>query len=618
MSEVQNKLYRFLAKYYQREEQNIKNLNEKIKNEKLNRQYIFYGDYILSQVKKQIINLLKSSFPNLEINDLLIEEPPFHIKADFCFACFDLGKQLKKSPLLLAEEIAEIININSQDLFIQSAQATAAYVNLNLKPEIYSSVLRQILEMNDKYGESDLNKDKIVLIDYSSPNIAKPIGLNHLPSTIIGQVLGNIYWQTGASVIRHNYLGDWGTNFGALLWAYLHWADEQKIKASPARELKNLYVRFFEEATQNEKLIDEAREMFKKLEEGDSKLLSLWKKIRDLSIKDFEKVYKQLGIKFDTYLGESYFLENIDKIIDEVLDKQIAKKGDDLSIIVDSLNNLPSFLLRKADGTTLYLTRDLSALKMRLEKFNADVILYVVGSEQSLHFQQLFALAERLGYLTENKKAYHVPFGLILIDGKKMATRKGSLIEMEDLLNEAVERAKSIVVKKNSSVKEKKLLKIAEIIGIGAVVYNNLRSSRLQNIDFNWERVLNFESASAPYLQYSCVRIKSILKKLELSNKEIFLPQQIIFENNLEFQLMKKLMLFPDIILRVQLENAPHYLCNYLEDIAQLFNKFYDETSIIKTTDENLRNSRIALIKSLLLVLEKSLNLLNIQVPEMM
>jgi len=622
MINSRDKLYNFLHKYYQKEKTRIAGLNKKIKNEQSIRQYINHKDYLLYQIQAEIVNLLKKNFLNFDIleEDIILEEPPLYIQADFCFACFGLGKKIKKPPLLLAEEISEIINKNTTNLSVKQSEAKAAYVNLILKKEIHFNVLKQVLFLNEKYGESDFNKKKIVLIDYSSPNIAKPIGLNHLPSTIIGEVLANIYFETGASVIRHNYLGDWGTNFGALLWAYFHWGNDEKIKKDGVEELKNLYVRFFDKASKNEKLIKEARELFNRLENGDLKLLKIWKKFRDLSVKDFIKTYKRLGIQFDTYLGESYFLEETEELLEEAINKGVAIKKDDNLVVIESLDELPSFLLRKEDGSTLYLTRDAAALKVRFELFNLELILYVVGSEQSLHFQQLFALAKNLGYLDDRKRAVHIPFGLILIEGKKMATRKGSLIGMNNLIDEAVRRAKQIILKKSPQLAKTKIDKIAEQVGLGAVIYNSLKQSRLQNINFDWDEVLNFESASAPYLQYSCVRIKSILEKVRaddlrnLSEENI----KIYFKETIEFDLLKKLMIFPVVIWRAQKENSPHFICIYLEELAQLFNRFYDSISVIKTIDDNLRNSRIMLIKAVHQVLEKGMNLLNIKTPSKM
>jgi len=414
------------------------------------------------------------------------------------------------------------------------------------------------------------------------------------------------------------------------MWAYIHWGDDKKIEENSVVELKNLYVRFFEEAEKDKNLLNEARELFNRLENGDLELLKLWEKFRDLSINDFKKVYKRLGVEFDTYLGESYFLAEVDKIVKEAIQKGIAIENKENNlVIVESLKNLPSFLLKKEDGSTLYLTRDLAALKKRFELFNLNLLLYVVGSEQSLHFQQLFALAEALGYLNQkNKKAEHISFGLILIEGKKMATRKGSLIEMNELLDEAVEKSKKIILAKNPEMTENKINEIAEKIGIGSIIYNSLKQSRLQSINFDWDKVLNFEAASAPYLQYSCVRIKSILKKFlnnDSSNQkeinfEIYLKdlENINFENEVELAVIKKMMFFPVVILRAQKENSPHYICTYLEELAQLFNKFYDSVSVIKTIDEKLKNSRILLIKAVLQVLEKGLNLLNIKIPEEM
>ncbi|HOL53849.1 MAG TPA: arginine--tRNA ligase [Candidatus Paceibacterota bacterium] len=624
MTDAKEKLQKFIKKYYQKEEKNIEQIKQRIKKEKEERQLIDRASYHLFQIQKEIKEIIAKNYTDLalEEKDIILEEPPLFIKSELCFGCFSMAKKLKKAPVLISEEVANFINVSGEKQFIAEAKSEGPYVNLNLKPEVYGRALNQIISLGERYGENNLNAGKVILIDYSSPNIAKPIGLNHLPSTIIGQVLGNLYYETGASVIRHNYLGDWGTNFGALLWAYFHWGDDKKIQENPVVELKNLYVRFFEEAAQNETMLNEARELFNQLENGDEKLLKLWKKFRDLSIKDFKKVYKRLGIEFDCYLGESYFLNQTEAVIDEAIQKGIAKaNAENQLVVVDSLVGLPSFLLRKEDGSTLYLSRDLAALKVRFELFDLDWLLYVVGSEQSLHFQQLFALAEAMGYLNAKRKAKHIPFGLILIEGKKMATRKGSLIEMDELIAEAIERAKELIVKKDPQINERDIKKISEQIGLGAVIYNSLKQSRLQNINFDWEKVLNFEAASAPYLQYSCVRIKSILRRIAQSRDLKIDPDQLMnitFADKTEFEILKKLMLFPAVIINAQEEDAPHLLCTYLEELAQLFNRFYDNVSVIKTTDENLKNSRVLLIKATLQVLEKGLGLLNIKVPNKM
>ena len=456
---------------------------------------------------------------------------------------------------------------------IGSAEPAGPYLNLILdKEKIYSLVLSQNGKLKSKYGESDINIKKVALIDYSGPNIAKPIGVGHLRSTVIGQALANIYEATGYSVVKDNHLGDWGTQFGKLVYAYRRWGDKKKIAENPIKELNELYIKFHEEAEKIRKLKTKPGRFSKKWKRGTKKLLRLWTNFRKISIAEFKKVYERLGIKFDTYIGESYFAGETDKIVEECLlrrlaptetagkvgaptkaseEKNLAKTDKETgAIVVEDLDGLPSFLLRKKDDSGLYITRDLAALIFRTEVFKPDEIIYVVGDEQSLHFRQLFALARALGYI-DGAKVKHIGFGLVLSDGEKMSTRKGTLIELENLIKQSVEKSKEILRQKNKELSEKEMEEISEIVGLGAVIYNDLRQSRQKNISFDWKRMLDFEGGSAVYLQYTVARINSILKKLDIGEKEARISKPI-FEKESEFALAKKIMFFPLIILEAQ------------------------------------------------------------------
>jgi len=576
---------------------------KKIQNKLKKQKAIPFNYYLINQIKKEILHLLKIKEINLELS-------PSHIKADLSFACFKKNQNHSQ----IAQQYASLLNQASLK-FIQEAQNLGPFVNLKLKAQVvYPRILQEILELKDDYGRSDVNAHKVALLDYSHPNIAKPMGVGHLRSTIIGQALNNLYQATGYLTIAENYLGDWGTQFGELIWAYQKWADSQKVAQNPLRELKNLYVRFHQEATRNPLYQKEAREIFQKLERKDDQLLGLWKKFRDLSVREFKRIYRLLQVSFDLYTGEGFAASYTNQVIEECLKKKIAQAKKDSFLVVVKLRGLPSFLLRKEDGSTLYLTRDLAALRLRRQIFNPEVILYVVGEEQTLHFQQLFALAQKLGYLKKKDQAKHISFGLMLLEGKKMATRRGRLIEAEDLIKEVIKQAQSLVKKKNPHLSQKEVEKNAQIIGLGAIFYNDLRQSRQKNISFDWERMLDFKAASAAYLQYTWVRINSILRKVQ---KKPAL-KDFVFEEEKEFYLAQKLMFYPQIVLQAQKADSPHLLCLYLEELAKAFSQFYEAISVLRTKEERLFASRLALIKATGQVIKNGLALLNIKVPEKM
>ena len=589
----------------------VEKIKKRIVKELSFKKAVIFSNYALVKIKKSLGVILETDADKLSLNT-----PPEHIKTDLSLDSFgSVSDYGGNDPKKLAGDWAKKIN-ETKNEFIESAQALGPYLNINLKKQkIYSLLLKNVSKLKDKFGQNDLNAKKVVVIDYSGPNIAKPIGVGHLRSTIIGQALANIYEATGYSVIRDNHLGDWGTQFGKLVYAYRQWGDKKKIAKNPIKELNELYIKFHEEAEKNLEIEDSAREIFQKMEKGDSELIKLWMKFRSISIAEFKKIYERLGIKFDAYLGESYFAGETDKIVKECLEKKLAKKDEETgAIAVEDLEGLPSFLLRKKDDSGLYITRDLAALIFRVEVFEPDDILYAVGEEQSLHFRQLFALARALGYI-DGAKAKHIGFGLVLSGGEKMSTRKGTLIELEELIKQSVEKSKEILRQKNKDLNEKEIEEISEIIGLGAVVYNDLRQSRQKNISFDWKRMLDFESGSAVYLQYTVARINSILKKLDAGEAEEKISKPV-FEKESEFALARKMMFFPQIILEAQKHNSPHLIAVYLEEMAQLFNPFYNEVSIIGTKDAKLRLSRILLIKSVATLIKNGLNLLGVKTPE--
>ena len=612
-----------LRDYKEEIRESIDNVQKRIKAEKEGRNYIEYFDYPAGKLKHELSLVLQQALGLQEDQVVELITPPSHVSGDFALEIFDLAKKLGEKPNILTKRIVEYIN-SHETFLIKEASAVDAFVNVEIhKEKFYQDVIVKIIELGEHYGECDVNAGKLAIIDYSAPNIAKPIGVGHLRSTIIGQALSNIYHETGYGIVKDNHLGDWGTQFGSLIYAYKMWGDEKKIEENPIGELKDLYVKFHQFAEEHPEIKDNARELFAKLEQKDPELIALWKRFRDLSLKDFGRVYDRLGIKFDTYIGESYFIDQANKVVEDCLIKGFCKKDEaSETVVVDKTNDTPSFLLRKQDGSTLYLTRDLATLQFRINTFNPDTILYVVGSEQDLNFRQLFGFGKRVGYLPDSVKAKHIGFGMVLSEGRKMSTRKGTLIELEDLILQATEKSKKILLQKNPDIDFRELEKISEIIGVGAILYNDLRQSRNKNISFDWDKMLDLEGGSAVYLQYSYVRINSILKRLNEVFGEIDLSVlgkgEIAFTNNSEFNLAKKLMIFPEILLKAQQTDSPHLICGYLEELAQLFNSFYNEVSVIKTEDQKIRDSRVALIKSVSIVIKKGLALLNINVPDKM
>lgn len=611
------------ASYELEAAESVKVVQEKIKKDKESRKFVDLDDYPSEELKAEVVEVLKESIGVQDVGAVGLSVPPAHISGDFTLEVFNLAKKLGEKPNVLARKIADCINERERAL-VKDASVAGAFVNVEThKDALYRDILAKVIELGERYGESDVNAGKVAVIDYSAPNIAKPIGVGHLRSTIIGQALANLYHETGYGVIKDNHLGDWGTQFGSLIYAYKKWGDENKIAKNPIGELKDLYVKFHAFSEEHPGVKDNARELFTRLEKKDPELVALWKRFRDLSLKDFERVYEQLGIKFDTNIGESYFTEQADKLVDECMAKGLCRKDETSeAVVVDQMGEIPSFLLRKQDGSSLYLSRDLATLQFRINTFKPDAILYVVGNEQDLNFKQLFELGKRAEYLPDGVETKHIGFGMVLRDGKKMSTRKGTLIELEDLLSQSIEKSREILLKKNPDANQKELEKVSEIVGVGAIIYNDLRQSRIKNISFDWNKMLDLEGGSAVYLQYSYVRINSILRKLTETYGEIDLStlkkEDISFANKSEFDLAKKLMMFPETVLKSQQTDSPHRICTYLEELAQLFNSFYNEVSLLRTEDIKLRESRIALSKGVASVIKKGLSLLSIKVPEKM
>lgn len=533
----------------------------------------------------------------------LVEIPPNEELGDFAFPCFSLARSLKKNPLEIAQELTEKLR-KKMPKEISGVQQKGAYVNFFIDKKILvKKAFKESLEKN--FGKNKEGKGKIVVIDMSAPNIAKPFGIGHLRSTIIGNSISKIAEMNGCKTIKINYLGDWGTQFGKLILGYKKWGDEKKLKDNPIHYLNELYIK----VNSDESLKQDARDEFKKLEEGEKENTELWKKFRKESLKEFDKIYKILGVEFDEISGESLYNEKMKMVMDKLKDKKLIEKDQGAEIINLNDEGLGVALIKKSDGTSLYVTRDLAAAIDRKEKYNFDKLIYEVGQEQKLHFKQLFKILEKMG-CDWTKDCVHVSHGLYLDkDGKKFATRKGKTIFMKDILEETINKAKENL-KEKSGISKKETEKRAVKIALSAILYGDLKNSPNNNIIFDAEKFLNFEGDTGPYLLYSYARANSIHKKVK-NNK----PIKILDLNNCEVKLVKKINEFPEIIKKAFSRLAPNILANYSFELAQTFNEFYHSCPVIGNAKEGFR---LKLVDAFRATLKKSLELLGINVLEEM
>lgn len=500
--------------------------------------------------------------------DVLIEHPKNRTMGDYAIPCFPYAKKMHKNPMEIATFLKEKL-----EPFYEKVEVVNGYVNLFLpKKEWTKKIVEEIIEKKESYGDFEKN-DKRIVIEYSSPNIAKPFGVGHLRSTVIGEALKNICKKAGFCVYTINYLGDYGTQFGKLIYAYKTWGNEEEMNIHPIDELKRVYVKFHEEAQKNPLLEEEGRTYFKKLEEGDAECLRLWKWFREESLKEFQKTYDLLGINsFDSYSGESYYKDKMKEVIKELEEKNLLEKSEGATII--PLDDLPPALIKRSDGATLYITRDLAAIFDRKEKYGFDEMLYVAGNEQILHFDQLKRIIKKMDYPFW-KDIHHIGFGLILQNGKKMSTRQGKSVKLQDVLEEAVSLAYKYVEEKNPSLENKE--DIAKKIGVGAVTFNDLKNYRMNDIEFHLEDTLRFEGNTGPYVQYTYARINSLLenrKGIEISYDEIEINESI-------WNIIQRLNAFQETILSAKENYDPSYIAKYLLDLCADFNHFYAKEKIV-------------------------------------
>lgn len=539
--------------------------------------------------------------------EALIEVPNNTEHGDLAFPVFTLAKAFRKAPNLIAEELVQQIDTTA---FSQVAPV-GPYINFKLdRQKISDQIIKEVNQAGENYGSLDIGQGKNVTIDMSSPNIAKPMSMGHLRSTVIGNALSLILKKINYHTININHLGDWGTQFGKLIVAYQKWGDEAKVKADPVNELVKLYVEFHERAEEDPSLDDEGRAAFKRLEEHDPEMIQLWTWFKDESLKEFDKVYRMLNVHFDHYTGESFYNDKMDEIVDLLEEKGLSEIDQGSLIVRLDEYDLPPALIKKSDGATLYITRDLATAYYRHRTYNFDQSLYVVGNEQSNHFKQLKAVLEKMGN-DWAQSMHHIPFGLITVGGKKLSTRKGKIILLEEVLNEAIRLASEQIEAKNPDLPNKE--EVAHQVGVGAVVFHDLKNDRTNNFDFELEEVVQFEGETGPYVQYTHARIHSILIRYE---QTIDLNAALSLTDDYSWELVKKLQAYPSTIVRAAERYEPSIISKYVIQLAQLFNRYYANVRILND-DEEL-NARMALLNAVATVIKDGLSLLGVAAPERM
>ena len=563
--------------------------------------------------KFEIAKLI-SSAADIDVEEVIsaIEIPPNSDMGDYAYPCFKLAKVFRKAPPMIAGELVE--KIEKKD-FIKEIKTVGAYINFFTEKSVYvKEVLESVLTKEADYGKSTEGNGKTIVIDYSSPNIAKPFHVGHLRSTVIGNAIYKIYECLGYNCEGVNHLGDWGTQFGKLIVAYKKWGSKEAVEKDGIQELMKIYVKFHDGAEKEPSLDDEARLWFVKMQDGDEEALTLWKWFYDISIKEFERVYEMLGVKFDAYTGESFYNDKMDVVVEELKEKNLLKESEGAMIVDLEEDKMPPCLIIRKDGGTLYATRDITAALYRKKTYNFEKCIYLTALDQNLHFAQWFKVIEKMGY-EWSKDLVHVPFGLVSLDTGKLSTRHGNVVLMEELLNQAINETTKIIEEKNPDLPNKE--EVAKQVGIGAVIFNDLYNNRIKDVVFSWSRMLNFDGETGPYVQYTHARACSLINKV-CGSEEI--------DKNVDFSLLndeasvevcKLIEMYPAKIKDAAAKFEPSIVTRHLVDIAQAFNKFYHDNPIMSSEDE-VKKARIALVYAVKTILASGLKLLGINAPKQM
>ena len=561
-------------------------------------------------VSSKVLEVIKNNFQGIDIvaEDiaLMLEYPPDTSMGDIALPCFKLSKTLRRSPIQIAQTIADGLS----DLSIKKAEAVNGYLNICISDDYLSNVLRgEILNKGEKYGSDDFGKGKTVVLDYSSPNVAKPFHIGHLGTTVIGHSLKKLHEFVGYDCVGINYLGDWGTQFGKMIVAFKKWGDRDAINEGGIDKLVELYVKFHHAAEEDSALNDEARAEFHKLELGDEENIALWKWFIEISIAEYKKTYGQLGIEFDSYKGESFYTDKMPAQVQKLRDMGLLKIDDGASIVDLEEYNMPPCLILKRDGSTLYPTRDIAAAVYRKQTYDFDKAIYVTSAGQSLHFAQWFKVVELMQY-DWHDKLVHIPYGTVSINGAKLATRTGNVILLKDLFAQAIEKVSEIMDEKNPNLENKD--KVAEAVGVGAIVFYYLSSNRIRDINFVLEDALSFDGNTGPYVQYTYARTCSLIEK----SKDRDLDGNIIFTAEEERELVKTLTRFPEKVLEALDSYEPSVVTRYILDVATAFNRFYHNCQILSAEDKNVLSTRIALTQATNYVLGNAFELICLKKTE--
>ena len=548
---------------------------------------------------------LLNGFSTADIFDML-EYPADRKLGDIALPCFKLSKAMRMPPQKIAESLCAGLKANAECANVfEKIENVNGYLNFYISNDY---LLKNLNGMSDPdYGSSDVGKGKTIVIDYSSPNIAKPFHIGHLRSTVIGQSIKNIHRFCGYECVGVNHLGDWGTQFGKLIVAYKKWGDKETIEQRGIKALTEIYVRFHEEAEKDPSLEDEAREAFSKMEQGDSECIELWKWFVEISIAEFKKVYELIGADFESWNGESFYFDKTDEVVNALKEKNLLKLDNGAYIVSLDEYDMPPCLVLKSDGSTIYATRDIAAAFYRKKTYNFDKCIYVTSAGQSLHFAQFFKVIELMGeeWATD---LVHVPFGTVSIDGAKLATRTGNVILLEDLFREATEKTLEIINEKNPTLENKE--EVASAVGVGAVIFHDLSNNRIKDINFIWDEVLNFDGNTGPYVQYTYARCCGILEKAGSYGKDG------VITHPSEVDIIKTLSLFPEKVEQARRDLEPSVISRYLLDVCQEFNRFYHDCPVLRAEDEKVRSTRLAIVEATSVVLSNGLKLIGLKRPK--
>jgi len=565
--------------------------------------------------KKEIAKIIGQVI-NINVNELetYIETPKDGNNGDYAFPCFRLAKELKKAPTIIANEIKEKIEIDNN--LIEKVDVVGGYLNFYINKETIAKTVLEEISKNEEYGKSTIGNGKNIIVEYSAPNIAKPFHIGHLRTTLIGRALYNVYKYLGYNTIGINHLGDYGTQFGKMIEAYKMWSNEYNLEEDPINKMMDMYVRINDLCKKDEQVLANCRENFKLLEEGDKYCVDLWNKMKDLSMQEFNKIYDLLDIKFDSIKGEAFYSDKIQEVVDilEKTGKLQESNGAKIIDLEDKGINTPC-IIQKSNGSSIYATRDLAAILYRARTYDFDKCLYVVAYEQNLHFKQVFEVAKLLGIdekYTNGLK--HVSYGMVMLPTGRMSTRLGNVVKIEDLINGTIKRAQEIIQEKNPDLEDKE--EVAKKVGIGAIIFNTLSTVTIKDQIFDWNTALNFQGETGPYIQYTYVRTKSVLEKVDKipEFKDINLSK---LEDENSQNIIKLMYNFENILIQVTEKEEPSILARYLIDLAKAFSSFYNDNKII-VEDKELQDARVYLTHSVGKILKIGAGLLGIQMPEKM